>query len=80
MAALGGDGVSDVVPSRVEGVRLPIHAVAIPTLGLPLLDNLDLEDLSAACAAEQRWEFLLGVAPLVIEGGTASPVNPIALF
>lgn len=80
VAALGGDGVSDVVPSQVEGVRLPIHAVAIPTLGLPLLDNLDLERLATACADEGRWAFLLVVAPLVIEGGTASPVNPIALF
>jgi kynurenine formamidase len=80
VAALGGDGVSDVVPSRVEGVRLPIHAVAIPTLGLPLLDNLDLERLGDACAEERRSAFLLCVAPLVLEGGTASPVNPIALF
>lgn len=80
VAALGGDGVSDCVPSRVEGVRLPIHAVAIPTMGLPLLDNLDLERLAAACAEEGRWSFLLTVAPLVLEGGTASPVNPIALF
>ena len=80
MAALGCDGVSDVVPSRVEGVRLPIHMVAIPTLGLPLLDNLELERLAEACAEEDRWAFLLTVAPLVIEGGTASPVNPIALF
>ena len=80
VAALGSDGVSDVVPSRVEGARLPIHEVAIPTLGLPLLDNLDFERLGEACAEEGRWEFLLTVAPLVIEGGTASPVNPIALF
>jgi kynurenine formamidase len=80
VAALGGDGVSDVTPSQVEGVRLPIHQVAIPTLGLPLLDNLDLEALARACAEEARWSFLLTVAPLVIERGTASPVNPIALF
>ena len=80
VAALGCDGVSDVVPSRVDGVRLPIHSVAIPTLGLPLLDNLDLERLAAACAEEARWSFLLCVAPLILEGGTASPVNPIAIF
>lgn len=80
VAILGGDGVSDVTPSQVDGVRLPIHAVAIPTMGLPLLDNLELERLGEACRQEGRWSFLLTVAPLVIEGGTASPVNPIALF
>jgi hypothetical protein len=77
---LGSDGVSDVVPSQAEGYRLPIHAIAIPILGVHLLDNLELEPLGEACAQEDCWEFLLTVAPLVIERGTASPVNPIALF
>ena len=36
--------------------------------------------LATACAEEGRWEFLLTVAPLVLRHGTASPVNPIALF
>ncbi|MEX2205968.1 MAG: cyclase family protein [Myxococcota bacterium] len=80
VAALGSDGVSDVVPSRVEGVPMPIHTVAIVALGLHLLDNLELEPLAKACEAESRWEFLLTLAPLVLLRGTASPVNPIALF
>ena len=57
-----------------------IHCVAIPYMGLPLLDNARLEPLAAACAEERRWEFLLVVAPLVIPGGTGSPVNPIAVL
>jgi len=80
VALLGCDGVSDVLPSRVEGVRLPIHTVAIVALGLHLVDNLDLEALAEACVSENRWEFLLTLAPLVLARGTASPVNPIALF
>jgi kynurenine formamidase len=80
VAALGCDGVSDVVPSRVEGQNLPIHSVAIVAMGLHLIDNLDLEGLSTACAEEKRWEFLLTLAPLVLFRGTASPLNPIALF
>jgi len=80
VALLGSDGVSDVMPSGVEGVRLPVHSVAIVAMGLHLLDNLDLEALARACGEEERWSFLLVVAPLVLEGGTASPVNPIALF
>lgn len=80
IAVLGGDGVSDVVPSQVDGEWLPVHSVAIVAMGVYLLDNLDLEDLAEACAAENRSSFLLTVAPLVLKGGTASPVNPIAVF
>ena len=77
---LGGDGDSDVRPSPVAGVHSPIHALALTALGMPLLDNLDLEPLSRACAEEGRYEFLLVVAPLVVPRGTGSPVNPIAVL
>jgi kynurenine formamidase len=80
VAALGSDGVSDVVPSRIEDFGLPIHSVAIVAMGLHLLDNLELEALGRACAEEGRAAFLLVIAPLVIARGTASPVNPIAIF
>jgi kynurenine formamidase len=80
VALLGSDGVSDVLPSRVADVGMPVHTVALVAMGIHLLDNLDLEDLSGACAAQGRWDFLLTVAPLVLVGGTASPVNPIAVF
>jgi kynurenine formamidase len=80
VAALGSDGVSDVLPSRVADVHMPIHTVALVAMGLHLLDNLDLDGLADACAEEGRWEFLLTVAPLVLRRGTASPVNPIAVF
>lgn len=80
VAALGSDGVSDVIPSRIEGAGLPIHTVGIVAMGLHLLDNLDFTALAATCAELRRWEFLLTIAPLVLERGTASPVNPIATF
>lgn len=80
VALLGSDGVSDVHPSHIDDVRLPIHTVGIVAMGLHLLDNLDLDALAVACADEQRADFLLTVAPLILRGGTASPVNPIATF
>ena len=80
VATLGSDGVSDVLPSRVEGVVMPIHTVAIVAMGIHLMDNLDLDALADVCAEERRWEFLFTVAPLVLRRGTASPVNPIAVF
>jgi hypothetical protein len=80
VAVLGGDGDSDVRPSPVDGVHSPVHALALTALGIVLLDNLDLEALSAACADHGQYEFLLAVAPLVVPRGTGSPVNPIAVL
>lgn len=80
VAMLGSDGVSDVHPAGIDDVRLPIHSVGIVAMGLHLLDNLDLDGLAVMCLAEDRWEFLATVAPLILMGGTASPINPIALF
>ena len=80
VATLGSDGVSDVLPSRVDGVAMPIHTVTLVVMGVHLMDNLELDALAAACAEEGRWEFLFTVAPLVLRRGTASPVNPLAVF
>ena len=59
---------------------LPVHQICIAYLGMPLLDNASLEPLATTCAELGRWEFCLVVAPLVLEQGTGSPVNPIAMF
>lgn len=80
VSLLGGDGDSDVRPSPVDGVHSPVHALALTALGIVLLDNLDLEALSTACARHGQYEFLLAVAPLVVPRGTGSPVNPIAVL
>ncbi|WP_060892960.1 cyclase family protein [Streptomyces europaeiscabiei] len=80
IALLGGDGDSDGRPSPVEGVSSPVHALAITAMGVPLLDNLDLESLSAACAEAGRYAFMTVVAPLNVPGGTGSPVNPVAVL
>ena len=80
VALLGSDGVSDYRPHDVEGVRNPIHTLTLVAMGMQLLDNQNLEQLAEACASRKRWEFLLMVAPLRLERGTASAVNPIAVF
>ncbi len=81
-SALGGDGVHDPIPPGqvCPDWPMPIHLIGLVAMGLHLLDNLWLEDLAAACAETGRWSFLLTLAPLPIEGGTGSPVNPIAVF
>ncbi|MEU1374075.1 cyclase family protein [Streptomyces triculaminicus] len=80
IALLGSDGDNDVRPSPVEGVHSPVHALAVAAMGVPLLDNLDLEALSEACAGAGRHAFLLVVAPLNVPGGTGSPVTPVAVL
>jgi kynurenine formamidase len=82
VAVLGGDGVSDPIPPGqvCADWAMPIHAIALAGMGLHLLDNLDLDPLAAVCAELGRWEFQLTLAPLRIEGGTGSPLNPIAVF
>jgi kynurenine formamidase len=80
VAILGSDAASEVAPSGVEGVEQPIHQLVLIALGVPILDNCDLEAVAEAAAARKRWEFLLTTAPLPVPGGTGSPLNPIATF
>jgi len=49
-------------------------------MGMPILDNTDFDKLSKTCDELDRYTFHLTIAPLVVEGGTGSPVNPIATF
>jgi len=80
VAMVGSDAASDVMPSRVEGVRKPIHQLLLVAMGTPIFDNCDLEAISDAAAARKRWTFLLSAAPISVKGGTGSPLNPIATF
>jgi len=80
LALLGSDGVSDPLPGSAHAWSMPVHQCMLVGLGVHLLDNLQLDRLAAACAEEQKWEFLFTVAPLHIGGGTGSPVNPIAVL
>lgn len=80
IAMLGTDTHNDVTPPPYPGIGNALHVVALVALGLWLIDNMNLEELARACAARRRWEFMLTIAPLRLEGTTGSPVNPIALF
>ncbi len=77
---LGSDAALDVVPSRVEGVDLPVHLLTIVAMGIDLFDNQDLEALAETAARLNRWEFMLTAGPLAVETGTGSPLNALAIF
>jgi kynurenine formamidase len=80
VALLGSDGVSDYRGHPFTATTHPIHVLTLVAMGMQLLDNQNLEGLAAACAARSRWEFMFVVAPLKLIGGTASMVNPVAIF
>ncbi len=80
IAVLGSDGGSEVSPSGIPGVTSPIHLLMLHSMGVHMLDNLDLEALSQKASELERWDFLLTLAPLAVNGGTGSPLNPIATF
>ncbi len=77
---VGSDAATDVMPSMVEGVTQPVHTMLIAGLGTNIFDNMDLEALAETAARENRWEFMLTAGPIPVEGGTGSPLNPIAVF
>jgi kynurenine formamidase len=68
----------DVTPYPYD-VAFTVHG-ALHAYGLILIDNALLEPLALACRQEQRSDFLFTVAPLVVNGGTGSPVNPVAVL
>ena len=80
VAVIGSDASTDVQPSGVEGMRLPLHTFLIAGLGITMLDNMDLEALAETAARENRWEFMVTIAPIPVTGGTGSPVNVLAIF
>jgi len=82
VALLGSDAVHDPTPAPtpIPDWPIPIHMCGLVSMGLHLLDNLALAELTQLCTEQRRWEFFFSVAPLRIERGTGSPVNPIALF
>src|SRR3954447_18382386 len=63
-----------------EGMRNPIHVAVLNWIGINIVECLDLEELVATARRLNRYEFAITFAPLPVEGGTGSPVNPIALF
>jgi kynurenine formamidase len=80
VAVVGSDSANEVAPPASPDVAFPFHEIVIAALGVPLLDNCDLEALAETARNYKRWEFLLTVAPLAVIGGTGSPVNPIAVY
>jgi kynurenine formamidase len=78
---IGHDMWNDAYPHEFsDEERLPLHRLALVSLGVGIFDNLDFERLAVEARRLQRYDFLFTAAPLRIEGGMGSPLNPIATF
>lgn len=73
-------GVEKVV-QEIDGetIIIPLHGALIRDLGIVLSEIWWLEDLAADSAEDGQYSFLLVAAPLKMDQGTGSPVNPVAI-
>jgi kynurenine formamidase len=64
---------------QLPGVLLPMHLLCLRDMGMMLGEMWNFEGLSAECASDGKYEFLLVAAPLQFTGAVGSPLNPIAI-
>ena len=80
VSVLGSDGTNDLQPSPIPEEGSPIHKLTLVSMGMPLLDNLNLENIAEEAIKQNKWEFLIAIQPIRFKGGTGSPVNAVAIF
>jgi kynurenine formamidase len=78
IAAISWD-MMDERPIGYAGFGMGVH-LAIPFLGLALVDNTNPERLAVACKEMGRYEFLFTATPLRLVGSTGAPAHPLAIF
>ncbi|OEJ39553.1 cyclase [Streptomyces agglomeratus] len=81
VAAVANDTLTfEIFPPENENLWLPVHALHLVEMGMLQGQNWNLEELSTACAEEERYAFLLSAMPEPFVGGTGTPVAPVAIF
>lgn len=69
----------EVRPNETTEINQPWHWVVIPAMGLCMGEIFYLKDLAEDCAKDGVYEFFFCGPPLIISGGTGSPINPQAI-
>jgi kynurenine formamidase len=69
----------EVRPNEGPEANQPWHWVVIPAMGLTMGEMFYVKELAEDCAADRVYEFFFCGPPLVITGGTGSPINPQAI-
>lgn len=73
---IGTDAISiDVDPHEVSDTFVPVHGYLFATAGTPVIEVLNLEELSAAGVNELAF---IGM-PLKLRGAAGSPIRPIGM-
>ena len=72
---VGVDAGGEVLPPEEPDAFLPVHSYLLADQGIPVIENLWLEELAAARVAD--CAFL--AFPLKLKGSTGLPVRPVAL-
>jgi kynurenine formamidase len=69
----------EVRPNETTEANQPWHWVVIPAIGLTMGEIFYVKELAEDCAEDKVYEFFFNAPPLVITGGTGSPINPQAI-
>ena len=69
----------EVRPNETKEANQPWHWVVIPAMGLCMGEMFYLKELAEDCAEDGIYEFFFCGPPLIIPGGTGSPINPQAI-
>lgn len=80
--AIAADNIAiERVAQQVDGKQMiiPLHGALMRDMGVVLSEIWWLDDLALDSADDGQYTFLLVAAPLKMEGGTGSPVNPVAI-
>ena len=69
----------EVRPNETTEANQPWHWVVIPAMGLCMGEIFYLKELAEDCEQDGIYEFFFCGPPLIITGGTGSPINPQAM-
>lgn len=73
---IGADNLSlEAFPSELESDYVPVHTYLLAEQGVPILELVNLEDLSR----DRIYEFAFVGGSLKFRGADAAPIRPIAL-
>lgn len=81
VAAIASDtwGV-EVRPNELPDSFQPLHVACVVYMGLLLGEMFHLEELSEACARNQRYDLLICCPPMPFTGSAGAPAGPIAIL
>lgn len=57
-----------------------LHRRLLPSLGMPLMELLDLKRLGEKCREQEKWECQFVSVPLNLPGAVSSPANALAIL